>query len=368
MRRALGRLLPISFVLCVLPFVLLETTDDSDGSNVIRILYNIGHMADDIPQADQFIADGANALEVDVRFERNGSPTRLYHGVPCDCFRTCHRTVGFGEFLDHVKQRSTPGSSSYTDRLALLLLDLKLEDVDQHEDPLYAAGDQVAGQVIERLYQNGTSGSKLWIVVGIPLVSHSAALRGFQEAFARYNVTGLLEKVGYEVTDEDNMDVVQQSLRGLGIRSGIWQGDGITNCIAGRSDARLRQAIVKRDAPSGPWVVVDKVYRWTIDTKTAIRHSLRLGVDGIMTNDPDDVVLVVQEPEFSYRYRLATNADNPHVKVMGPGPLRFGCSSNYCWKDCTFTGRWCWTGQSGCSSDPTKCSLNLACSGSCGTK
>lgn len=71
------------------------------------------------------------------------------------------------------------------------------------------------------------------------------------------------------------MDVVQQTFRGLNIKSGIWQGDGVTNCIAGRSDARLRQALVKRDAPSGPWVNVDKVYRWTVDTKTAMRHSLR---------------------------------------------------------------------------------------------
>lgn len=46
-----------------------------------------------------------------------------------------------------------------------------------------------------------------------------------------------------------------------------------------------------------------------------------------MTNDPDDLAVVVLEPEFVNRYRLATNADNPLSKILGPGPLRVGCSS-----------------------------------------
>ncbi|GAB6022580.1 hypothetical protein CHUAL_006681 [Chamberlinius hualienensis] len=338
----------------------------SNGSNSARPLYNIGHMANDIPQADQFLADGANALEVDVRFHSNGIPSKVYHGYPCDCFRDCRRNENAKTYIAHIRERSTPGSGSYTNRLAMLMFDLKLNDVDNHETPLYAAGDSVASFLIDDLYLNGTSNTQLWVILGIPYTNHSPAINGFRDAFKRRNVTHLLDKIGYEVTEESNMDLVQQTLRGLQINQGIWQGDGITNCVFLRSDSRLRQAIAKRDSPSGPWVSVDKVYRWTIDTKVAMRHTLRLGVDGIMTNDPDDLYEVIREPEFANKYRLATNEDNPLVKIVGRGPLRVGCSRNWCWKDCSYTGKWCWTEYTGCSSDPDKCTLDLECSSSCG--
>lgn len=69
-------------------------------------------MANDIPQIDEFLEDGANAVEVDVRFQGNGIPTNIYHGAPCDCFRTCHRSEDFGQFLNHIRERSTPGKYS----------------------------------------------------------------------------------------------------------------------------------------------------------------------------------------------------------------------------------------------------------------
>lgn len=333
-----------------------------------RILYNIGHMANDIPQANQFLADGANGLEVDVRFDGNGKPNRLYHGVPCDCFRNCVKSSDLMPFLSHMRERSTPGSPTYTEKLALLFLDLKLKDVDDHKAPLYAAGDAVAATIIENIYLNGTGNSSLWILVGIPSTRQAPAVEGFRDAFKRLGQQSLFQRVGFEVSDEQNMDEVQQMFRGLQIERNIWQGDGITNCVAGRTDARLRRAITKRDNPTGEWVRVDKVYRWTIDTKTAMRHTLRLGVDGIMTNDPDDVLKVSRESEFSSRFRMAINSDNPFEKIPGPGPLRVGCQSNYCWKDCTFSGKWCWTALQGCKSKSNICNTKLSCSGSCGKR
>ena len=98
----------------------------------------------------------------------------------------------------------------------------------------------------------------------------------------------------------------------------MWQGDGITNCLSPlRSNQRLKDLLRIRDSNVTESYTA-KVYSWTIDLKWLIRDSLRLGVDGMITNEVSNVVETLNEPEFKYAYHLANNDDDPFCVIAEP--------------------------------------------------
>ena len=95
----------------------------------------------------------------------------------------------------------------------------------------------------------------------------------------------------------------------------VWQGDGITNCLSLlRSNQRLKNLLRIRDSNLTESYTA-KVYSWTIDLRWSIRDSLRLGVDGIISNEVGNVIETLNEPEFKYTYHLATNEDDPFCVI-----------------------------------------------------
>ncbi|MFF1631149.1 PLAT/LH2 domain-containing protein [Streptomyces sp. NPDC058272] len=50
---------------------------------------------------------------------------------------------------------------------------------------------------------------------------------------------------------------------------------------------------------------------WTVNTDDAMREYIRIGVDGIITDDLDDLRRIIGESESSALVRLATRDDNP---------------------------------------------------------
>ncbi|KAH9379207.1 hypothetical protein HPB48_009853 [Haemaphysalis longicornis] len=73
-------------------------------------------MANSKYDVDVFIEHGANAIEADIQFSPDGNVTWVYHGVPCDCYRTCTRYEAFPEYLDYMRNitnvREYPNLSS----------------------------------------------------------------------------------------------------------------------------------------------------------------------------------------------------------------------------------------------------------------
>ena len=52
-------------------------------------------------------------------------------------------------------------------------------------------------------------------------------------------------------------------------------------------------------------------YAWTVDDANLMREYIRIGVDGIITNDVARLRAVAAEPEFGSTVRRATRADDP---------------------------------------------------------
>ncbi len=61
-----------------------------------------------------------------------------------------------------------------------------------------------------------------------------------------------------------------------------------------------------------------KAYYWTTNRKTSMRKALDYGVDGMITDDPDDLYAIVQERPYKRMLRLATQKDS-QFKVHGFG-------------------------------------------------
>lgn len=95
----------------------------------------------------------------------------------------------------------------------------------------------------------------------------------------------------------------------------VWQGDGITNCLSFmRPNQRIKELIKLRDSNLTD-SYTSKVYHWTIDSKWTIKDSLRLGVDGIITNEVSHIIEALKDDEFKSFYHLANNDDDPFCTV-----------------------------------------------------
>ncbi|GFV65960.1 dermonecrotic toxin LarSicTox-alphaIII1 [Trichonephila clavipes] len=272
-------------------------------------------MVNSVYELDDFMARGANAIEFDLTFYSNGTVRQVYHGYPCDCYRVCDERENFARYLNHIRDLSNPNHVNYQKGLTFLFLDLKLGDVARRDK--YKAGEEIAKYLITHLWNKDLSEPHIEVLLSVPHASDSETIRGVRETFTKSNRETTMQKLGFDVSLNDDLNSIRRMYSRLGVTSNRWQGDGVTNCLrAFRDDSRLRHAVRIRDSGSG---FIEKVYDWTVDSTSLIRRSLRSGVDGLITNFPERVVSVLQEQEFKDRYRLATADDNPFSRVsVGP--------------------------------------------------
>ncbi|KAH9377338.1 hypothetical protein HPB48_016702 [Haemaphysalis longicornis] len=73
-------------------------------------------MVNSLDEVDSFVEKGANVLETDVRFTKNGTVTRVHHGFPCDCFRDCLRETEFTEYLEYLRSVTSTGRCTSPER------------------------------------------------------------------------------------------------------------------------------------------------------------------------------------------------------------------------------------------------------------
>lgn len=103
----------------------------SNGDNPIeRPLYNIANMVNNRNQLDEWLNYGANAIECDVSFAKYGTPVYFYHGVPCDVFRLCWKWDYIEPYIETVRARTEPDSPKYNPNFTLLILNLKVENLE----------------------------------------------------------------------------------------------------------------------------------------------------------------------------------------------------------------------------------------------
>lgn len=259
-------------------------------------------------------------------------PKYAYHGVPCDCGRHCFHQEDLVTFVKYLASLTNPPATS---RLFLVLFDLKLKDL---KEPLQkeTAGQRLAELLHRHLfapYQAAASRAlrtnqqsliqpPLRVVVSINHASDILLVKSFINYMRVNRLDFMSQQVGFDVGMNDNLTEISRAWDQLhGATSNIWQGDGLTNCLnIVRSRERLKQALMMRNDQGH----FRKVYFWTADIMYHIRTVLRLGLDAILTNKPQRVNQVLNEPEFRAKYRLATPYDDPFQQFhISPSSWRF---------------------------------------------
>lgn len=292
---------------------------EQDGDTRVPF-WNIAHMINSPSEIGPAIVAGANGIEVDISFNKSGYPAETYHGFPCDCGRHCHQREKFTTFVKQVAKLTLPPSRI---NLQLMLLDLKLKGMEQEQKK--SAGRHLASILEDGLYRpylelvkaNPTDGEAinrppLRVIVSINHVGDSILIRSFMEHLRSRRLDFMSRHVGFDIGMNDELKNISAMWDQLnGITFNVWQGDGLTNCAnIVRGVERLKEAISIRNGQGH----FKKVYYWTADVMYHIRSVLRLGLDAILTNQPQRVVQVLNEPEFKSKFRLATPFDDPFAQ------------------------------------------------------
>lgn len=289
--------------------VALRTTAHMASGSSRRPVYNIYHMTNAVWQVDEGMELGANAIESDVTFDKNGSAVWFYHGVPCDCFRWCQRYNEVPKFLRYLR-RTTDGGI-YEKRLALLFLDLKTDYL--YPDKKYYAGVDIAKRLMSHLWLGVSVKKALNVLLSVHSIDDKEVIQGAVQTIQRQRPE-MIDKIGFDINNNDDLHTIENLYRQLGVRGHRWQGDGMTNCLSFFRPATRMNSILKNRDSGG---FVDKAYQWTIDIPQHLRLSLRGNVDAIITNRPDRLAYILEESEFKSKMRPANASDNPWT--------RFGC-------------------------------------------
>lgn len=291
-----------------------ETSGQNDEFHDYRVpFWNIAHMINAIENIETALREGANGIETDISFDKLGRPAETYHGFPCDCGRHCHFRENFITFIKHIAQITNPPFKS---SLLIVVLDLKLKDLNDAQKVV--AGKHLAMVLDEHLYRGYINESRrlqgevlppLRVIVSINHVKDHVLVRAFLRYMGENQLDFMSQYIGFDVGMNDNLDEIQAMWNGFGgVAMNIWQGDGLTNCAnIIRGVERVKNAINVRNNQGH----FRKIYYWTADVMYHIRSVLRLGVDAMLTNQPERVVRVLNEPEFIGKFRLATAYDDP---------------------------------------------------------
>uniref|UniRef100_T1J513 GP-PDE domain-containing protein n=1 Tax=Strigamia maritima TaxID=126957 RepID=T1J513_STRMM len=267
-------------------------------------------MANSIAEAETFLTDGANGLQIDIQFSPSGISKTTQHGLPCFCSRNCMKSENVKDYLEFLRRTTTLGAKNYNPQLSLIFINLRLDALSRAV--LYSAGEKFADEIINYLYAKGKVSSRAWIILGLPDVRSLAFVRGFREAFQSANMKWHLERIGYSVQKFSRSDKLKSALLSAGISNHIWVGAGSSNCKRIGTPQRVirlasEREIIRKLGNS----FVDKVYTWTVDLPNNMRESLRLGIDAVITNKPNQLKIVLKEAEFEPYLRLADVSDVP---------------------------------------------------------
>ena len=244
-----------------------------------------------------------NALESDLKFNADGSPSWFYHGIPCDCFRVCTNAGDIVENLQIIRSKAQDLSQNF----ALFWIDLKLNGIGKQY--LFSSGQQVAKVIAKNLFPAGET-VPLHVLLGAVKTDQVNFFRGFRE-YINTTRPELMSKFGYHISDTDyTVDQILDALNSVGIFDNIWMGDGISNCFP-RGNSRLEQILNRRDSV-GPGPA--KVYAWTADKSSTMTEWLKLGVDAIIVNYPDRLANLVKG-DFKNSLDSATRGTDPRKRI-----------------------------------------------------
>ncbi len=254
--------------------------------------FNIAHMVNTAQAVDWAVSQGANSLEMDLRFRSDGTPYEFRHGGVCDCLCTsgdnvckhlnqgCESRSDLAGQLNHIAAKAPP--------VAMIVLDGKVDDPKLDQRAQNVAGVKVVETLDQQLFSKGYRGIAL---IAAPKWDYSTYLKA---AVGRARSSQYSSQIYFGVDmDNGGVDGARATLenlwRNLGSPLSIY-GSGISACAPGNFYGETMLA---------GWYQaqgrIKLVNIWTLDNTDSMRRYIWLGARGVMTNKPGSLAGVARE-------------------------------------------------------------------------
>ncbi len=246
-----------------------------------RPFYVVGHNPNSIADALTAIKAGANALEPDINvYSASQGELCVSHG---EGDPTAPTLVKYLTDL-HAIAVAHP-------ELALVVLDCKPKTATA------AFGTTILNAVRENL----TFDTNVNVILSVSALSSAAIFDGIKGS--------LTAREGVMIDEENDPVAVSDYFTNLGIANhSFGNGISVLNDILGPNvRPSLERGCEFRAEGGRPKFI----YAWTVNDAELSREYMRIGVDGLISDDIAQLSGIVKEPAFKNQLRLATRADNP---------------------------------------------------------
>jgi glycerophosphoryl diester phosphodiesterase len=248
-----------------------------------RPFYIVGHNPNTIEQARAALQAGANGLEPDVQVYEHNGQLCISHGTGD------RQAPSLASYLDGLHQLAAEFP-----QLALIVFDCK-EETTSPEHGL---------ELLTAIRQHLTYDNGLNVIISI---AHQS--KDNQGAFFDRIVTMLGPREGLMIDAENDPGAVSNYFTGRGVQNqGYGNGISALNTLIGPYYRYTLEAACGIRAQYGE---PKFIYVWTVNAHDELREYIRIGVDGIITDNPADLRSILGEPEPTALVRLATREDNP---------------------------------------------------------
>ncbi len=262
-------------------------------------IYIIGHKANEISDAIDYLKEGANGLEPEICYIKNTKEKfYVYEKLP-------ESEIGMQELFQRIMHGEVPSLKNYlhalTDflttnpRLRLSVLFIKLShpyDYDINE--LY--------EVIRRNFSNDSHGTA---------VVTAAAEPGAMQLLSALKTQHRNETVSVSANAAPEM--VTEYFGGFGLRYGFGTGTDVPGLSSAADTFTDRARIAAGMKEMDPGGRLKMIHAWTVNSEQSMKTYLDIGVDAIVTNKPGRLKNLVESQLYRYKYILAGISDEPFL-------------------------------------------------------
>lgn len=309
----------LTFVACTL---LREVMGGSEG------FYNIAHMCNNVETIHWAVREGANALEMDLKFDMEGNPVKFSHGFPCDC--TCKCSFCGNNVCSQLRKTSwlVPCNAGALPNILLNVIAKKyvaMVMIDSKIGKLTKGAQENAAKKMIQLLENELFGKGYvgQVIIGAGKFSSLPYIAKISETTSIYK-----DKIHFTI-DEEDMLLTKKTLDRLSNKNVVYNF-GVTHCSPKKAASTKFSKLAAINKVKGVWGMT---YVWTIDWPSSLANYINY-FNGIITNHPGRLAKVVREKNI----RLATPND-----VIPPATSKVAVTSTEGYElcDCDYTSGGC---------------------------
>lgn len=263
-----------------------------------RPFYICGHNPNSFDLVKRALAGGANALEPDVNvFRHRPDELCISHGGTLGTGQGDDDEPALVPFLQFLRQQA-----DLHPQLSLIVFDCK---------PATNTPDHGV-TLLEAIRRHLTDSTRLNVIISVAARTNAAMFDKIAPMLR--DREGLMVDAENDPVAVSNMFVERNVLH-----QGFGNGTSILNSILGPNvRPSMERACALRAEANRPRFI----YVWTVNSHDLEREYIRIGVDGIISDDVAKLREIVDEPEMNQLVRLATRDDDPY----SPPNMAYGLS------------------------------------------